>query len=66
VSTGADLVVEGAVNFVCFGAEDGGEVVRHCDGIDGVRRLGVGGCEFALWMESVRRCRGASLAIVRF
>ena len=29
VAAGADLVVETAVDFVLFGAEDGGEVVRH-------------------------------------
>lgn len=50
VSTGPDLVVEGAVYFVGFSAEDGGEVVRHGQGIDGVRRSGVGCCKFALWM----------------
>ena len=27
----ADLIVEGAVDFVLLGAEDGGEVVRHGD-----------------------------------
>lgn len=29
VAAGADLVVEGAVDFVLLGAEDGGEVVGH-------------------------------------
>lgn len=29
VATGADLVVEGAVDLILLGAEDGGEVVRH-------------------------------------
>jgi hypothetical protein len=29
VSAGADLVVEGAVDLVSFGSEDGGEVVGH-------------------------------------
>ncbi len=29
VSTGADLVVEGAVDFVGFGTEDAGEIVGH-------------------------------------
>ncbi len=30
VSAGADLVVEGAVDFVLLGSEDRGEVVGHC------------------------------------
>lgn len=30
MATGANFVVEGTVNFVGFGAEDAGEVVRHC------------------------------------
>ena len=29
VSAGADLVVEGAVDFVLLGTEDGGQVVGH-------------------------------------
>ena len=29
VAAGADFVVEGTVDFVLFGAEDGGEVVGH-------------------------------------
>lgn len=29
VAAGADFVVEGTVDFVCFGTEDGGEVVGH-------------------------------------
>lgn len=33
VSTRADFVVEGAVNFVLLGAEDGGEEVGHFDGL---------------------------------
>lgn len=33
VSARPDLVVEGAVYFVRFGAENGGEVVRHADGM---------------------------------
>ena len=32
VSAGADFVVETAIDFVLFGAEDGGEVVRHGGG----------------------------------
>ena len=32
VAAGADFVVEGAVHFVLLGAEDGGEVIRHCGG----------------------------------
>jgi hypothetical protein len=32
VPAGADLVVEGAVYFVGFGAEDAGEVVGHVEG----------------------------------
>jgi len=30
VSACANLVVEGAVDFVGFGTEDTGEVIRHC------------------------------------
>ena len=33
VAAGADLVVEGAVDFVLFSAEDGGEVVCHGFGL---------------------------------
>lgn len=29
VAAGTDFVVERAVDFVCFSAKDGGEVVRH-------------------------------------
>ncbi len=29
MAAGADFVVEGTVDFVLFGAEDGGEVVCH-------------------------------------
>lgn len=36
VTAGADLVIETAVNFVGFGTEDGGEVVRH--DVEGVGR----------------------------
>ena len=48
VSTGADLVVEGTVYFVGFGAEDGGEVVGHVEGVCGWQRrvrlrIGLGG-----------------------
>lgn len=32
VAAGADLVVEGAVDFVLLGTEDGGEVVGHFEG----------------------------------
>lgn len=32
VPAGANFVVEGAVDFVGFGAEDGGEVVGHFEG----------------------------------
>lgn len=32
VAACTDLVVEGAVDLVLLGAEDGGEVVRHCGG----------------------------------
>jgi hypothetical protein len=32
VSAGADFVVEGAVDFVLFGSEDGGEIIGHVDG----------------------------------
>ena len=32
MSTGADFVVETAVDFVLFGAEDGCEIVGHDDG----------------------------------
>ena len=32
VAAGSDFVVEGAVDLVLLGAEDGGEVVRHCVG----------------------------------
>lgn len=32
VAACTDLVVEGAVDLVLLSAEDGGEVVRHCDG----------------------------------
>ena len=32
MSAGADFVVEGTVHLVGFGAEDGGEVVRHFEG----------------------------------
>lgn len=32
VAACADLVVEGAVDFVLLGAEDGGEVVGHVGG----------------------------------
>ncbi len=32
VAAGADLVVEGTVYFIGFGAEDAGEVVGHCGG----------------------------------
>ena len=35
VSTGADLVVEGTVDFVLLGAEDGGEVVGHVEMLGG-------------------------------
>lgn len=38
VAAGADLVVEGTVYFVGFGAEDAGEVVGHCDGSEVVGR----------------------------
>jgi hypothetical protein len=38
VSAGADLVVEGAVDLVLLGAEDGGEIVGH------VEDDGRGGC----------------------
>jgi hypothetical protein len=34
VAAGADLVVEGTVYFVGFGAEDAGEVVGHCGGCE--------------------------------
>jgi hypothetical protein len=51
VAACADLVVEGAVYFVGFGAKDRSEVVRHGEGIDGGRKLDVGGWKFALWME---------------
>lgn len=40
VAAGTDFVVEGAVDLVLLGAEDGGEVVRHC----------VGGRGVILWM----------------
>jgi len=43
VPAGTDLVVEGAVDFVGFRAEDAGEVVRHCVCETG----GVGGGEGA-------------------
>lgn len=52
VAAGSDLVVEGAVDLVLLGAEDGGEVVGHCDGGRWVwfwicRRVGwVMGCRF--------------------
>ena len=36
VTAGADFVIEGAVDFVLFGAEDRGEVVGH----DGLWRRG--------------------------
>ena len=41
VAAGADLVVEGTVDFVLLGAEDGGEVVGHfesacCEAVEGV------------------------------
>jgi len=29
VAAGADFVVEGAVDFILLGAEDGGEVIGH-------------------------------------
>ena len=34
VAAGADFVVEGAVDFVLLGAEDGGEVVGHLEVIE--------------------------------
>jgi len=33
VPTGADFIVEGTVDFVGFGTEDGGEVVRHSEDV---------------------------------
>ena len=69
VAAGADLVVETAVDFVLFGAEDGGEVVRHgCGGVWGIlcAWLGlVGGrwCSGECWVE-VREwdmCQGVGI-----
>lgn len=43
VAAGANFVVEGAVYFVGFGAEDAGEVVGHFGGVfGGVSRMRVG------------------------
>ena len=44
VAARADLVVEAAVDLVLLGAEDGGEVVGHGDGLRAGRRTcgGVG------------------------
>jgi hypothetical protein len=39
VPAGADLVVEGAVDFVHLRAEDGGEMERHSGGRCGVNGL---------------------------
>lgn len=45
VAACADLVVEGAVDFVGFGTEDAGEVVRHCVSLwSGLRGELEGGC----------------------
>lgn len=33
VTTGSDFVVEGAVDFVLFGTENGGEIVGHDRGL---------------------------------
>jgi hypothetical protein len=35
----ADLVVEGAVDFVLLGAKDGGQVIRHCVDVFGALML---------------------------
>jgi hypothetical protein len=52
VPTGADLVVEGAIYFVGFGAEDAGEVVGHFEG------GGVVGGEFGGEKWRLKVCAG--------
>jgi hypothetical protein len=45
VAAGADFVVEGAIDLVLLGTEDGGEVVGHDGGVvcGVVKRFGSGG-----------------------